>query len=94
MISESEYRRLDRDFKKAKGDATAFAEKYNAILPTENCPGCGTKDHCPGLACPECGYVHSLSWAILRDTDWGYDVVPLNKPRHVIIAGFYVKNTE
>lgn len=80
-ITDIEFKRLSTAFQNAKAEAEVFAEKYNSQLPIEKCPGCGEPDHCPGLACPDCGHVHSVSWAIIKDTEWGYDVVALNNKK-------------
>lgn len=81
--------RLEDAFRKAKSEAVEFLEKYNAVLPTAHCPQCHEKDHCPGLACPDCGYVHSPSWAILVDDEWGYRASALNN-RKLVLATFPV----
>ena len=75
---------LEDAFRKAKSEAVEFLEKYNTALPTERCPQCNEKDHCPGLACPECGYIHSTSWAILVDDEWGYRAAALNNRKQVL----------
>ncbi|AOS44348.1 hypothetical protein Verru16b_01409 [Lacunisphaera limnophila] len=31
-----------------------------------------------------CGYRHPTSWAIIRDTEWGYEVVALTNRKNVI----------
>lgn len=79
---------LEREFSRAKHDALAFIERHNDKLPAQRCPSCHAEGHVPGLPCPEatCGYRHDVSWAILLDTEWGYDVVSLNDRKHVVIS--------
>jgi hypothetical protein len=74
---------LDGAFEQARHNAETYAIAHNAPLPTARCPQCGVEGHCPGLACPDCGYVHPRSWAILKSTEWGFDVVALNERRRV-----------
>ncbi|WP_145928624.1 hypothetical protein OH491_03690 [Termitidicoccus mucosus] len=53
-------------------------------LPADQCPFCGRPGHVPGLPCPECFHCHEVSWAILQDTEFGYEVVALNDRRQVL----------
>lgn len=85
-----EFELLGRAFAEAKAEALGFVAGYNASLPSKACPECGDLGHVPGLRCPACGYRHDRSWAILRDTEWGYDVVPLTN-RKSILASFRIK---
>ena len=80
---------LDRAFSVQKQKAEQFIDRHNAALPTEKCPGCAAADHCPGLPCPDCGFVNPVSWAILRDDEWGYVATALND-RKLVLARFYV----
>lgn len=89
MISEAEFRRLSQAFDRERANAQAFAEDYNSRLP-RTCPECGDEGHVPGLKCPACGYRHGKSWLIVRDNDWGYDVIALVPPRR-IHASFVVE---
>lgn len=75
---------LDGAFAAAKAEALDFLSGYNASLPSHACPGCGDAGHVPGLRCPACGYKHDRAWAILRDTEWGYDVVELTNRRKIL----------
>lgn len=77
---------LEQEFADAKGQALDFIGAYNAKLPSKACPACNDAGHVPGLRCPCCGYRHPQSWAILRDTEFGYDVVPLTNRREVIAS--------
>jgi hypothetical protein len=81
---------LDRAFSEAKTEALGFVAGYNASLPSQACPECGDAGHVPGLRCPACGYKHDRAWAILRDTEWGYDVVWLTN-RKKVLASFRIK---
>ena len=79
----------ERAFGDARRRATLFISKYNEALPRSACPSCGDEGHLPGIKCPACGYRHETAWAILRDTEWGYEVVPLvNRER--VIATFEI----
>ncbi len=82
---------LSRAFATAKSDALAFIEHHNAELPTESCPTCGVSGHVPGLPCPECSHAYEVSWAILLDSEYGYDAVALNNRKHVF-ARFNVED--
>ena len=77
MTDDNDLEVLTLAFRKAKRSAEQYANQYNASLPSEACPGCGVDGHVPGLKCP-CGYRHDKSWVILRDSEWGYEVVALN----------------
>jgi hypothetical protein len=90
QLTELQLLRLDAEFLIARIEAEEFATQWNAVLPVQHCPNCGATDHCPGLACPDCSYVHPISWSILRDTEFGYEVVSLNNRRNRI-AVFQVK---
>lgn len=81
---------LGRAFAEAKAQALGFVARYNASLPSTACPECGDAGHVPGLRCPACGYRHDRAWAILYDTEWGYDVVWLTN-RKKILASFRIK---
>ena len=80
---------LEKEFAQAKRDALSFIAKYNAALPSANRPGCGDEGHVPGLRCPTCGYRHAVAWTILRDGEWGYEVIALCD-RKKILARFDV----
>lgn len=84
--------RLDAAFLEQKKNALRFIEHYNANLPTDHCPICQCSGHVPGLPCPECAYVHSPSYGILRSTEWGWSVVAIDAPRKNIIIKFEVDN--
>lgn len=73
---------LERVFAVARSRAAVFVAEHNAPLP-KNCPGCHDSGHVPGLRCPACGYRHRIPWAIIRDTEWGYEVVALTNRRTV-----------
>jgi hypothetical protein len=77
--------RLDAAFLEQKKQALRFIELYNESLPTDHCPDCQCSGHCPGLPCPECSYVHPVSWVILRGSEYGYEVVSLAS-REVVMA--------
>lgn len=79
--------KLDAAFKQARTNAVLFIEAYNARLPSRACPSCDDEGHLPGLRCPACGYKHSSTWLILRDTEWGYEAVTLTN-RKFIVASF------
>ncbi len=79
-----ELHRLTLLFALLRRQADEFADRHNARLPSRECPKCLSPGHVPGLRCPECGYRHPQPWAIVRDTEWGYEVVPLTKRRRVI----------
>lgn len=80
-------------FAQARTMALDYIGKHNDRLPATACPDCGDDGHVPGLRCPACGYRHDVSWVILRDTEWGYDVVPLNDRRKVVVS-FKVQDGE
>lgn len=84
---------LTAAFAKARRKAVSFAERHNRKLPAERCPRCSHDGHVPGLRCPACGYRHHTSWAIIRDTEFGYDVVALNN-RKDILAMFEIEPQE
>ena len=88
---DEEVESLDRAFAAAKEEAVSYATGYNLSLPSRACPQCGDCGHVPGLRCPACGYRHDRSWAIIRDTEWGYDVVWLTNRRKVL-ASFRIKD--
>lgn len=77
---------LEIEFAEAKVRALDYTRAYNAKLPSKKCPECGDKGHVPGLRCPACGYRHPRAWAILRDTEFGYDVVSLTNRRQVFAS--------
>jgi len=77
--------RLDAAILEQKKQALRFIEHYNEQLPTDHCPVCLCSGHVPGLPCPECSHVHPVSWVILRDSEYGYEVVSLAS-REVIMA--------
>ena len=81
---------LERAFAEAKEQCLAFIRDHNTKLP-QSCPHCGTDGFVPGLRCSECGEVSSPAWAILRDTEWGYEAIPLTN-RRKILARFEVEN--
>lgn len=91
MISEEEYNRLTAAFALERKNAHAFAAAHNRRLPTRRCPSCkdGVHGHVPGLVCAACGYRHSVSWAYVKDTEHGYDVVGIGRSRRVY-ASFVV----
>lgn len=76
-------RELFLGFARALAAAREFAETHNSSLPRW-CPACGDEGHIPGLLCPGCGYRHRIAWAIVRDTEWGYDVVSIADRRQVL----------
>lgn len=69
--------RLDAAFLEQKKQALSFIENYNESLPTDHCSECLCSGHVPGLPCPECSYTHPISWAILRSSEYGFEVVTL-----------------
>lgn len=75
---------LSDAFDKAKKDASAFLSKYNAALPGV-CPSCGEDGHLPGLPCVNCDYVHDVCFAILIDTEWGYEAATLKGRKTVAV---------
>lgn len=75
--------KIDLAFREAKRRAETYIEGHNNQLPTAKCPSCQTDGHCPGLACPDCGHVTSVSWAILRDDEFGYEVIALNDRKRI-----------
>ena len=82
---------LDYEFAKAKEEALVFIKAHNRNLPSDNCPRCGDEGHLPGLPCPACGYRHSVSWAILRGTEWGYAAVAISNPK-LVLGSFLVED--
>lgn len=82
-MSYSEADDLDAAFEKQKQHALEYIHTFNAKLPSAACPGCGDEGHVPGLKCPVCGYRHPIAWAILRDTEFGYDAVALTQRARV-----------
>ena len=83
MNLDDECDQLEEAFHHARHRALAFIKKHNDMLPTD-CPKCREEGHIPGLRCPNCGYLHGTAWAILRDTEYGYDVIPLNDRRRIL----------
>lgn len=81
-----DFEQLERAFAQQREAATDFCREFNASLPSRACPKCGEAGHCPGVPCFQCGYTHSVSWAILRDTEHGYDVVSLTDRRNVLAS--------
>lgn len=79
---------LESEFRTAKKKALKFIDKFNDKLPTDRCPACHSDGHVPGLFCPEatCGYIHPVSWVLLLDTEFGYDIVSLNNRRHCVAS--------
>ena len=90
MDFESDHQRLSETFRIQKAKALLFIKEYNAVLPSEECPSCKDDGHVPGLLCPACGYRHHKPWAILRDGEWGYEVIALTN-RKKILARFNVE---
>jgi len=80
---------LERMFSSARTRALSHANNYNAQLPSAQCPRCKDPGHVPGLRCTNCAYRHPQTWAIIRDTEWGYQVVPLTN-RKIVLAEFNV----
>jgi len=79
--------RLDSAFDEAKQKAIAFIEHFNSELPIDACPHCRSEGgHVPGLPCCDCGYVHSVPWAVLRSSEYGWVVVSIGNSRHLIIS--------
>lgn len=74
---------LEGAFAVARSQALVFIEEHNAALP-DICPKCDDSGHVAGLRCPACGYRHRISWAIIRDTEWGYEAVSLTNRRKVL----------
>lgn len=81
---------LETSFAQARVEALEFIKRHNEKLPSEYCPFCGDEGHLPGLPCPACGYRHVVAWAILRDGEFGYDVVTLTD-RKTMLARFNVE---
>lgn len=90
MDFEASHARLESAFQHQKARASSFIEKYNAALPSRRCPACDDEGHVPGLRCPACGYRHHTAWAILKDGEWGYQVIALTD-RRKILAEFRVE---
>lgn len=90
MDHENEDQRLGLAFGAQKAKALKFIAAYNETLPSSHCPQCRDEGHVPGLVCPACGYRHHIAWAILRDNEWGYEVVPLAS-RKTVLARFNVE---
>lgn len=79
--------RWDAAFNEAKHKALSFIEHYNSELPINACPHCQSESgHVPGLACCDCGYIHPIPWAVLRSSEYGWDVVGIGNSRHRIIS--------
>ena len=83
MNLDDECAQLEDNFRCARHRALEFIKAHNDKLPTE-CPQCREESHISGLRCPACGYRHAVAWAILRDTEWGYEVVSLNNRTAVL----------
>lgn len=88
MDLDDECDQLEAAFDRARHQALDFIKDHNAMLPTE-CPRCREESHIPGLRCANCGYRHETAWAILRDTEYGYEVVSLTD-RQCILSAFPV----
>jgi len=88
MISDEEHLRLTVAFAEARAAALTYAARYNASLPVTACPQCDDGGHVPGLLCPACGYRHPVPWLILVDTEYGYELVSIARPRttHAVFA--------
>lgn len=80
---------LENEFRTARKLACQFVETHNEKLPLE-CQ-CGCDSTVPGLPCPDCSHVADTPWAILLDTEFGYDVVALGD-RNDVIARFNVED--
>jgi len=89
MDLDDECDQLEAAFDRARHLALDFIKDHNAILPTE-CPRCREESHIPGLRCANCGYRHETAWAILRDTEWGYEVIPIND-RTAVLKAFNIE---
>lgn len=74
---------LDQAFSLAKAKALGFVEGHNGGLKTDACETCGAVGNIPGLPCPECSHASEVSWAILEDSEFGYNVVALNNRKRV-----------
>lgn len=81
---------LELAFRRERERANEFCARHNAGLPSGACPQCGEPRHLPGIACSRCRYRHPVPWAIIRDTEHGYDVVNLTNSRKVL-ASFTVE---
>ena len=90
MDFEDNPNQLEGAFRFQKSRALSYIEEYNAALPSKHCPSCHDDGHVPGLCCPACGYRHAVAWAILRDGEWGYEVVSLIN-RKKVLAEFRVE---
>ena len=90
MDFEKRHAQLEGAFQLQKDRALSFIEKHNAALPSKRCPECHDEGHVPGLRCPACGYRHGVAWAILRDGEWGYEVIALTN-RKKVLAEFRVE---
>jgi hypothetical protein len=84
MDLEGQLKRLDWAFSIQKARVYAFVEQHNANLPIDNCPECCIAGHIPGLPCPNCGYEHPVSFAIIRDGEWGYEAVAIDDQKRTI----------
>ena len=82
------YDQLCQQFTKARTQAVEFAERHNDALPWL-CPGC-CEPYYSGIECPDCGYLHETSIALVLDCEFGYDVVAFNNRRNVF-ARFWVE---
>lgn len=83
MELDDEYAQLEQAFERSRHQALVFIRDFNAKLPTV-CPHCHDEAHIPGLRCPNCGYRHGTAWAILRDTEYGYEVIPITDRQRIL----------
>jgi len=90
-VRETDFHRLCAAFETQRRCAQEFAAAFNEKLPSDMCPKCTESSHVPGLTCVACGYKHTSAWAIVRDTEFGYDVVALTS-RRTIYASFVVED--
>ena len=82
-IEMAYYDDLERAFSIAKAKALGFIECHNGGLKTDACETCGASGNVPGLPCPECSHASEISWAILMNSEFGYEVVALNNRKHI-----------
>ncbi|HVT30335.1 MAG TPA: hypothetical protein VHE81_20160 [Lacipirellulaceae bacterium] len=80
---------LTRAFEIAKSRAVEEAERRNANL--ERVCRCGATSYVPGLECQACGHKadRDHAWAVVRDTEFGYDLIPIGS-RFEVLATFRV----
>ena len=76
---------LELQFAEAKTKTMLFIKEHNDNLPHERCPKCNDDGHVPGIRCAACGYRHKIPWAILRDTEWGYEAIALTDRNSVLV---------